>query len=228
MVEHIVIRVEEYVAGTTDRPEVKVFTQSHASRPPSPWGKISIDDTVWMKWSGGPIVAKGQVEGYRQIENCTSDILRNSVGGTKLYDLTAYWQSRPPVFFGMVIYIRNEEWIVPPIFSSSRSYGESWIVLDSIEKHKAWLTDQGENFFVSKQSQKQKRKSRTLRASVRFDVLRRDGYTCRYCGRKAPLVRLQVDHVIPWSAGGSDDLSNLVTACVECNIGKSAKLISGI
>src|SRR5580704_10905440 len=54
----------------------------------------------------------------------------------------------------------------------------------------------------------------------RFAILKRDHHTCRYCGRKAPDVVLHVDHVIPRCEGGSDDESNLVTACSACNQGK--------
>lgn len=57
---------------------------------------------------------------------------------------------------------------------------------------------------------------------LRFEILRRDGHACRYCGATAPDVRLSVDHVIPVALGGSDEPSNLVTACVDCNSGKSA------
>lgn len=57
---------------------------------------------------------------------------------------------------------------------------------------------------------------------LRFEVLRRDGYACRYCGAKAPDVALTVDHVVPETLGGSDDPSNLVAACEDCNAGKSS------
>lgn len=63
-----------------------------------------------------------------------------------------------------------------------------------------------------------------LPQSVRFEVFRRDDFTCRYCGRSSPEVTLHVDHVHPFSEGGSDDLDNLVSACRECNTSKSAKL----
>jgi len=56
----------------------------------------------------------------------------------------------------------------------------------------------------------------------RFEILRRDNYTCRYCGARAPDVTLTVDHVIPTALGGSDDSTNLVTACRDCNAGKSS------
>lgn len=57
--------------------------------------------------------------------------------------------------------------------------------------------------------------------SLRFKVLKRDNFTCQYCGRKAPKVELQVDHIIPTSKKGKDKLQNLITSCRECNIGKS-------
>jgi hypothetical protein len=57
---------------------------------------------------------------------------------------------------------------------------------------------------------------------LRYEVLRRDNHACRYCGVSAPDVTLTVDHVIPVTLGGTDEPSNLVTACMPCNSGKSA------
>ena len=57
---------------------------------------------------------------------------------------------------------------------------------------------------------------------TRFEVLRRDSHTCRYCGQSAPDVKLTVDHVTPVALGGTDAPSNLVAACVDCNAGKSS------
>lgn len=57
---------------------------------------------------------------------------------------------------------------------------------------------------------------------LRFEILRRDNHACRYCGRSAPEVVLRIDHVVPVALGGSDDPSNLVTACEPCNTGKSS------
>lgn len=59
---------------------------------------------------------------------------------------------------------------------------------------------------------------------LRFDVFRRDNFCCRYCGRSSPSVTLEVDHVVAVSNGGTDDIGNLVTACTDCNRGKSAKV----
>ena len=57
---------------------------------------------------------------------------------------------------------------------------------------------------------------------TRYEVLRRDGHKCRYCGAKAEDSPLTVDHVVPVALGGSDDPSNLVAACRDCNAGKSS------
>ena len=57
---------------------------------------------------------------------------------------------------------------------------------------------------------------------TRYEVLRRDAHTCRYCGASAPEVKLTVDHVTPVALGGSDDPSNLVAACRDCNYGKAS------
>lgn len=57
---------------------------------------------------------------------------------------------------------------------------------------------------------------------LRYEILRRDNHACRYCGAAAPDVKLTVDHVAPITLGGGDDPANLVTACTDCNSGKSA------
>lgn len=57
---------------------------------------------------------------------------------------------------------------------------------------------------------------------LRYEIFRRDGFTCRYCGASAPDVALEVDHVVPVALGGSDKPANLTTACVLCNSGKSS------
>lgn len=59
--------------------------------------------------------------------------------------------------------------------------------------------------------------------AVRFEILKRDNFTCQYCGRKPPEVTLEVDHIIARAQGGSDLPENLLAACFDCNRGKSKK-----
>lgn len=61
---------------------------------------------------------------------------------------------------------------------------------------------------------------------LRFEVFKRDSFTCQYCGRMAPDVVLEVDHIIPVKEGGKNDILNLVTACKDCNSGKGARKLN--
>jgi len=63
----------------------------------------------------------------------------------------------------------------------------------------------------------------TISAKTRFDILKRDRFTCAYCGRTPPEVLLHVDHIVPVADGGPDDPENLTTACRDCNLGKGAR-----
>ena len=61
-----------------------------------------------------------------------------------------------------------------------------------------------------------------LSKKIRFEVFKRDAFTCQYCGQMAPDVLLEVDHIKPVASGGKNGLLNLVTACISCNRGKGA------
>lgn len=57
---------------------------------------------------------------------------------------------------------------------------------------------------------------------LRFEIFKRDAFTCRYCGQTTPQVVLEIDHIVPVAEGGTNESQNLVTACYECNRGKGA------
>lgn len=60
--------------------------------------------------------------------------------------------------------------------------------------------------------------------SLRYKVFERDKSRCRICGCSVEDgVTLEVDHIVPVSKGGSNDIENLQTLCFECNRGKSDK-----
>lgn len=56
---------------------------------------------------------------------------------------------------------------------------------------------------------------------MRFEVFKRDNFECQYCGAKPPKVPLEIDHIIPVSKNGKTTKDNLITACFDCNRGKS-------
>lgn len=64
-------------------------------------------------------------------------------------------------------------------------------------------------------------KRKAISKKMRFDVLKRDSFTCQYCGSQPPDVILHLDHIKPVSKGGKNTMLNLVTSCSECNLGKS-------
>ena len=60
--------------------------------------------------------------------------------------------------------------------------------------------------------------------SLRYEILRRDGFRCQICGRtQADGVRLHVDHIVPISKGGKTEYDNLRVLCEDCNLGKGAR-----
>lgn len=70
----------------------------------------------------------------------------------------------------------------------------------------------------SRQSEARKLMSQRLR----FSILQRDGFRCRYCGRgPEDGVKLVVDHVLAIARGGTSDESNLQALCFDCNAGKA-------
>lgn len=58
---------------------------------------------------------------------------------------------------------------------------------------------------------------------TRFEIFKRDAFTCQYCGRKPPEVILHVDHILAVANGGTNEYSNLITSCSDCNLAKSDK-----
>lgn len=69
---------------------------------------------------------------------------------------------------------------------------------------------------------------KSLSTRVRFEVFKRDGFTCQYCGATPPSVVLHVDHIQPVKLGGDNSQDNLITACERCNLGKAAVPLSSV
>lgn len=68
---------------------------------------------------------------------------------------------------------------------------------------------------------------RSISLSLRYRVLVRDKFKCVLCGAspaKDHSVELHVDHIHPWSRGGTNTEENLRTLCLKCNLGKGVTL----
>lgn len=73
--------------------------------------------------------------------------------------------------------------------------------------------------------------NRTISKKLRFEIFKRDSFKCQYCGKSAPdvlldLKELEIDHIVPVCKNGETNIMNLVTACFDCNRGKSGNLLS--
>ena len=66
-------------------------------------------------------------------------------------------------------------------------------------------------------------KTRNIPSGIRLKVLNRDNFSCIFCG-KSPATdfgtKLHLDHIVPFSKGGTNKIENLQTLCSECNLGK--------
>lgn len=68
-----------------------------------------------------------------------------------------------------------------------------------------------------------------MSGNLRFRVMERDGFKCLYCGQNSnDGAILEVDHFRPVTRGGTNEFTNLVTACKECNRGKRDGWITSV
>ena len=67
---------------------------------------------------------------------------------------------------------------------------------------------------------------KSISKKIRFEIFKRDKFTCQFCGNSAPNSILEIDHLKPVSKGGDNSILNLITSCYECNRGKSARVLS--
>lgn len=63
--------------------------------------------------------------------------------------------------------------------------------------------------------------SRNISREVQLKVFKRDSQICQMCGKNVPLDKINFDHIIPWSKGGSSDEFNIRLLCEECNKSRS-------
>lgn len=68
-------------------------------------------------------------------------------------------------------------------------------------------------------------KRKGISKKIRFEIFKRDSFTCQYCGQEAPKVVLNIDHINPVKNGGNNNILNLITSCFGCNNGKRARLL---
>lgn len=135
-------------------------------------------------------------------------------------------EKKSPQLFAHYIQIKNEEatklgkehWC---IFVSTHKYLIEGFYLDSLlETHRRkWIN-------VGNKKTKRKKGRTPFTKSIRHEVFKRDNYKCVECGATKEKRCLHIDHIIPISRGGTDELDNLQTLCDGCNLAKKNRIIN--
>jgi 5-methylcytosine-specific restriction endonuclease McrA len=119
---------------------------------------------------------------------------------------------------------------VPHAFGSARricqQMGGKWLCEDCIDRYTLparIVMPKTERLKTAVEIERAK-----LNTSLRFEILERDRFTCRLCGRSpysGDGVKLHVDHIIPVARGGKTERNNLHVLCRDCNLGKRDRMV---
>ena len=103
-------------------------------------------------------------------------------------------------------------------FKQGKSLERYWLFLEEITNHELKYADVDYWYRLLRNPSETREE---VTSTLRYQVLKRDDSTCRICGRKAPQVEIEVDHIVPWACGGPTVADNLQCLCLDCNRGKS-------
>ena len=123
---------------------------------------------------------------------------------------------------------RRRELALAPSVISWGAYNrrfKSWS--DALQKFVDFANDREIRLSNEKKIERVTSAGRDPSLRLRFQILKRDNFTCKACGASpahTPGLLLHVDHIVPWSNGGETKADNLQTLCQNCNLGKSNKL----
>lgn len=140
MAEHVQVRALEHLAGSEERPSLRVAVEARDRPGPAYKAGVYSDDVVWVQLGGGLFVARGEVRIAWRGEYSRLDELRERLRDVPFPD--GFWAGRPRAGYAVVADLHRERWI-EPFWAGPRTYGYEWIVLDEEEKRKAWLEQKG-------------------------------------------------------------------------------------
>jgi hypothetical protein len=115
---HVAIQRREWTVG--DLLDKDVLCRC-SIRPIPPFDRVEPGDTVFLKWTGGPIIALAKVRRSASLEYSDIEEVRELCKGYSLYEL------------------EDVKGVHPPIVPKARSMGSGWIILNTPEKERMWL-----------------------------------------------------------------------------------------
>ena len=83
-------------------------------------------------------------------------------------------------------------------------------------------------FSAARQRRRRERCGGDVPRAQRLLILKRDSFTCAYCGERGTASSLHIDHVFPVALGGKNDPANLRAACGDCNRRKGARVLAPV
>lgn len=170
-----------------------------------------------------PLMLKVLLEGRGEasVESIASSMLSHDKSQVEYYVLRAKQ---------MVGKVLTKKGIVEPVMSNNRISGYKLSSVNISPVDTAYLValcDERINAFLSKRGdvlwKHRASDSGYVSGSIRYSVLKRAKYRCELCGAHESQIALHVDHIIPRSKGGPDDLSNFQALCQTCNTNKRAE-----
>ena len=133
---HVAIQRPEWTVG--DLLDKDVLCRCSIRAIP-PFNRVEPGDTVFLKWSGGPIIARAKVRESTSVEYSNVEDVRELCKGYSLYELEDFWEAMRGRRYATVVELEDVKGIHPPIVPRTRSMGTGWIILDTPEKEKMWL-----------------------------------------------------------------------------------------
>lgn len=133
--EHIAIQKKEY---TFDDLETFPVLCRCKKRKDVPYNKVLKGDTVYLL-SNGLIKVKATVSKVTSKEYDDIGEIRDLCKGTKLYNGKSYWNDMKDRRYATVVWLTDQEVLRNSIRPRNRSFGSSWIVLDTEHKRREWL-----------------------------------------------------------------------------------------
>ena len=103
----------------------------------------------------------------------------------------------------------------PTLYWEEKDFDLCYECLEKLYLYHNFISDEDEKKIGIKVIRK------TINEELRNKIFKRDGYKCKKCGSKKDLI---IDHIIPFSKGGTTEINNLQTLCKICNRKKGNKI----
>lgn len=92
-------------------------------------------------------------------------------------------------------------------------------------KAEDYITSVKNEIAKQKESQKKKPNRPQFSQKQKIEILSKTNCKCAYCGIELYKTKFHVEHLIPLSKGGSNDMENLFPSCGSCNSVKASNTL---